>query len=264
MSRGPEADADEPEQTDASAALDDGAVADEPFDYEFTPASIKSMHRYFSFSAFGAHTVFRAMGKVESLGTENLKPDGPLIVAPLHMSLADPVLVGISLFDQGRMPHFLAKSSLFKGPLGVLLKGMGQIPVLRNSAGAGDSLVYAKKALDADQTVVIYPRGTLTADPDGWPDPSRTGAARLSVETGVPIVPAAHWGLQESLTKHSKKIVPHPRRHLRVLYGQRIDPAEYAGSSSGIVALTHRLTRVTAELLAELKDEPLPERFKDL
>src|SRR5690625_7652321 len=80
------------------------------------------------------------------------------------------------------MPHFLAKSSLFSGVLGIILKRIGQIPVLRASAQAGDSLAYAKQALAKGQTVVIYPEGTLTKDPQMWPQHFR------------PAPPGRPWG----------------------------------------------------------------------
>src|SRR5699024_7044713 len=59
-----------------------------------------------------------------------------IIVAAYHANHLDPILVGLALKRNGRMPHFLAKSSLFSGVLGIILKRIGQIPVLRASAQA--------------------------------------------------------------------------------------------------------------------------------
>ncbi|MCQ9367806.1 1-acyl-sn-glycerol-3-phosphate acyltransferase [Brevibacterium sp. 50QC2O2] len=205
--------------------------------------------------------LFRTMGKPHSHGFENVGDSGAVIVAGLHLSKVDPVLLSLDLWHHGRMPHFLAKASLFTGFLGVFMRPLAQIPVLRGSAGAAESLVSAKKALAAGEVVVIFPRGTLTADPDGWPDPSRTGAARLAIETGTPVVPAAHWGLQDTMTKHNKAVKPQFGRRMDLVYGERIDPAPYAGVPDGISRLTHEITYQTAALLARLRGVELPARF---
>ena len=61
-----------------------------------------------------------------------------------------------------------------------------QIPVVRHSEQAKDSLVHARAALEAGECVAIFPEGTITADPDGWPMTGRLGAARLALTTGDP------------------------------------------------------------------------------
>lgn len=51
--------------------------------------------------------------------------------------------------------------------------------------------------MDAGGAIIIYPEGTLTRDPDLWPMKGHTGAARLAIQTGAPVVPIAHWGAHE-------------------------------------------------------------------
>jgi 1-acyl-sn-glycerol-3-phosphate acyltransferase len=96
-----------------------------------------------------------------------------------------------------RRPRFLAKRELFRNPvLRTVLLGAGQIPVDR---GTGDRtpLLDAARALEAGEVVVIYPEGTsLTTDPDFAPGPGKNGAVRLSLMTGIPILPVATWGGQ--------------------------------------------------------------------
>ena len=45
--------------------------------------------------------------------------------------------------------------------------------------------------------MVIYPEGTITRDPDLWPMAGKTGAARIALRTGCPVVPIGQWGAQE-------------------------------------------------------------------
>ena len=147
----------------------------------FDPASVRSQNRAGTVAATAAFGLMRTATKMSVRGVEHLPPAGTgIIAAAYHANHLDPILVGLALKRNGRMPHFLAKSTLFTGVLGKILKTIGQIPVLRASASAGDSLEYAKDALANGQTVVIYPEGTLTKDPELWPRRAAPGSARWS------------------------------------------------------------------------------------
>src|ERR1700709_818583 len=110
----------------------------------------------------------------------------------------------------GRIPHFLAKESVFKGFAGTLLRGAGQIPVARDSRDAHQSLAAARADLHAGNVIVIYPEGSVTRDPEWWPMQARTGAARLALTTDAVVVPVAQWGPQRLHDYHAKKL------HLRL------------------------------------------------
>lgn len=130
-------------------------------------------------------------------GLDRVPAEGPLIVAGNHLSYIDPFAHGLFVVHAGRRPRFLAKQELFDLPLiGYVLRRAGQIPVRR---GTGDQapLVGAADALDRGEVVVVYPEGTTTTtNPDFSPGPAKTGAVRLSLMTGVPILPVATWGGQ--------------------------------------------------------------------
>ena len=57
---------------------------------------------------------------------------------------------------------------------------------------------------------MIYPEGTLTRDPDLWPMTGKSGAARIALATGCPVIPVGQWGAQEILPPYAKKPRPLP------------------------------------------------------
>jgi 1-acyl-sn-glycerol-3-phosphate acyltransferase len=130
-------------------------------------------------------------------GLEAIPPEGPLIVAGNHLSYVDPIAHAYFVVKAGRRPRFLAKQELFDNRLvGTVLRGVRQIPVDRGSGGRA-ALDEAVRALEAGEVVVIYPEGTTaTTNPDFSPGRGRTGAVRLALRTGVPILPVATWGGQ--------------------------------------------------------------------
>jgi 1-acyl-sn-glycerol-3-phosphate acyltransferase len=138
--------------------------------------------------------VVRAWVRLECHGMEHL-PDGPTIVAANHLSYFDPLCLGSCLHEAGRKVQFLAKSELFGNrALGWLLSGAQQIPVYRETRDAAKALEAAVRALDRGATVVVYPEGTTTKNPDFSPLPPKNGVARLAALTGAPVVPVGQWG----------------------------------------------------------------------
>lgn len=231
----------------------------------FDPAAVRSQRRVAFAVATTAYGAFRLTSKIRVENPENLPQRTGAIVAAYHSNHLDPILVGLAVWRNGRLPHFLAKSSLFSGALGAVLKGLGQIPVLRASAQAGDSLEYAKEALRRGEVVVIYPEGTLTKDEEFWPQHFKTGTARLALETAAPIIPVAHWGLEE--VKPRGRMVPRPRplRHTSVVrFGEPIeyhDLWQAREDNRSKTILTRRLTNTIAAMVADLSGRPLPQRF---
>ena len=126
---------------------------------------------------------------------ENLPSGGGFIITPNHMSQFDPLLVAHFVYASGRWPRVLAKASIWKVPfVGFMLRKTLQIPVERGSVEAVKSLDTLIAALQQGGVVVIYPEGTTTREPDLWPMRGKTGAARLALVTGAPVVPMATWG----------------------------------------------------------------------
>ncbi|WP_035782421.1 lysophospholipid acyltransferase family protein [Arthrobacter sp. H14] len=195
-------------------------------------------------------------------GVENLPKDQGFIICPNHVTEIDPVVVGHFIYNQGVLPHFLAKESLFKIPVfGAALRGSKQIPVYRGSVGAQESLQVAKEVLDDGGGIIIYPEGTLTRDPDYWPMQGRTGAARLALETGAPVVPIAHWGAQQLFPRYAKRLYPFPRKTVRLVAGKPVDLSAYEGrplDKATLQEVTDVILDAITDLLSELRGEPAP------
>lgn len=89
----------------------------------------------------------------------------------------------------------------------------------------------------------------------------RTGAARLALQTGAPVVPMAHWGDQELLPRYSKKMYPFPRKHVTVSVGQPVDLNDLRGGPRTRAVLqeaTDRIMDAITALTAELRQEEAP------
>jgi 1-acyl-sn-glycerol-3-phosphate acyltransferase len=184
-------------------------------------------------------------------GAEHLPTEGAALVVLNHPSYIDPVLDAIFVHRLGRVPRFFAKSSLWKIPvLKSVLNGAGQIPVYRGTDQAGDSLRAGHAALRDGKVVVIYPEGTLTADPDGWPGESRTGAARLALDTDVPVIPAAKWGTKDILDTKRRRFRPFPRKAVTMVFGEPLDLGAYRAREFD-AALLREVTEVIMDGVRE-------------
>jgi 1-acyl-sn-glycerol-3-phosphate acyltransferase len=72
------------------------------------------------------------------------------------------------------------------------------------------------------ELVVVYPEGSLTRDPDLWPMRGKTGAARLALLAGVPVIPVVQWGPQEVLAPYSRRLHLVPRRTVTLAAGEPV------------------------------------------
>lgn len=125
-------------------------------------------------------------------------PDGPIIVISNHTSYADGILLAIACRKLGRSLRLLATAGVFRTPvIGPIARRLGFIPVRRGSADAAGALDDAAAALAAGEAIGLYPEGRITRHPERWPERSKTGAVRLALRTGAPIVPVAMVGAHE-------------------------------------------------------------------
>lgn len=197
------------------------------------------------------------------IGAENLPRDRGYVLCSNHISYADPLTGAHFLFDNGALPRFLGKEAVFRTPVvGAIVRGAGQIPVYRETGDAGQAFAAAVEAVERGECVVIYPEGTLTRDPGLWPMRGKTGAARVALETGCPVIPMAQWGPQDMLAPYSRRLRLWPRTPVTVRVGPPVDLSRFAGRRVDGAALQQAtdavLDDITA-LLAEIRGERPPQ-----
>ena len=202
-------------------------------------------------------------------GQHHLPLEGGAIVVANHISNIDPLLVGEYLVYGGRWPRFLAKEEVFRWPIvGWVARSTDQIPVHRDSERARDALAHARAALARGKLVVVYPEGTISADPDLWPMTGRRGAAQLALETGLPVVPLAQWGAHRILGGRyvEWRRLLHGRQDVHLEAGPPVDLTEFraripeneAPSKALLDAVTEQLLDTLTRMVGDLRGEQPP------
>jgi 1-acyl-sn-glycerol-3-phosphate acyltransferase len=145
-----------------------------------------------------ALATLRVMGwDVRTTGIEHIPARGPAVIAANHVGYLDFVFLGMGAHRRGRLVRFMAMKEAFGHWLGgPMLRGMRHIPVDREG-DAKASLEPAIRAIRSGEIVGIHPEGGMSRS--FVPAPGKTGAARLAIEGGAPLVPAAVWGSQRIL-----------------------------------------------------------------
>jgi 1-acyl-sn-glycerol-3-phosphate acyltransferase len=185
-----------------------------------------------------------------------------MILAANHLSYFD--VLALSLFSDhaGRYPVFLAKSSLFDiKVLGPIIRKLGQLPVYRDQSDAALVLRDAEQGVRNGACVIFYPEATVTRDPDLWPMVAKSGAARLALATGAPVIPVAHWGAQDILPYGSVKPRLLPRKRVQVLAGPPVDLSAFEGqplTSENLRQATALIMADITQLLATLRVQTPP------
>ncbi|HNV10801.1 MAG TPA: lysophospholipid acyltransferase family protein [Propionibacteriaceae bacterium] len=214
--------------------------------------------------ARGVHGVMNVIAKRDWRHAEKIPQTGGLLFVANHISNADPIALGEFIIYSGRWPRMIAKIDLFRYPvIGPFARGCGQIPVDRTSTNAADVLKAAEDAIAGGLAVLIYPEGTITGDPLGWPMVPRTGAARLALATRCPVVPIGQWGANEIMPGRTVTR-PHffPRKTMTMLVGDPIDLSDlYSDEPSrhDVQVASERIMDVITDLVAEIRQETPPE-----
>ena len=129
-------------------------------------------------------SIVRAMYRLEVVGADRLPVTGSVVIAPSHDSVLDGIILGAAI---SRELRFLAKAELWRSRLlAWMLDGLGAIRITR---GHGDQLALARmrQALEAGQTVAIFPQGAVRSE-RVW----HRGAARMALVTGAPLAGPPH------------------------------------------------------------------------
>ena len=173
-------------------------------------------------------------------GVDHIPATGGGVIATNHVGHLDFTFVGAGVRQQDkRLLRFLAKKELFDHRLaGPVMRGMKHIPVDREGR-ASQSINAGDDALRAGELIGMFPESTISRS--FVPLPGKTGAARMALDTGTPLIPGAVWGSQRILTKGRPRNL---QRHIVVTvdFGPPID------TSPG-----RDVHEVTADLMAAIE-----------
>jgi 1-acyl-sn-glycerol-3-phosphate acyltransferase len=138
--------------------------------------------------------VIYGLYRYRALGKEHLPARGGYVLAAGHVSNLDPWPLGMALWP-GRFLRFMAKSELFWPPLGWLIAGAGAFKVHRGRADR-EAIETAVRLARDGHVVAMFPEGTRRRKGlrKKWQAAAKTGAARIALEAGVPLVPAGIEG----------------------------------------------------------------------
>ena len=196
-------------------------------------------------------------------GAENLPRGRGFVVCPNHLSYLDPIVFAHFLFDNGHPPLFLGKerSSGSRSSAGMLRTPTRSRSTAR-PAGRPTRTGRRWTAVRSGKCVAIYPEGTLTRDPDLWPMAGKTGAARVALETGCPVIPVAQWGPRRCSRRTRKRLRLLPRKTMHVRAGPPVDlerPAAASRMTTGLLReATERIMAAITALLEEIRGEQAP------
>jgi 1-acyl-sn-glycerol-3-phosphate acyltransferase len=214
------------------------------------------------FAAVLVLPVLRVWTKPTWTEQHNIPAAGGVIIVPNHASQFDPLVVAHYIYDADRWPRFLAKASLWDIPvLGPFLRKVKQIPVERGSVEAVRSLDVLVDAVQQGGAVVIYPEGTTTKEPGLWPMRGKTGAARLALATGAPVIPVANWGAYKIFDARTGKLKPGLRVPVSVTSGPPVDLGRWAGApptKAVLDEMTEAIMLDIRDMVAGLRGEEPP------
>lgn len=199
-------------------------------------------------------------------GGENIPATGGCVVAVNHISQIDPLTLAHFLYDHGRLPRYLTKDGLWNAPLlDKVLDNSQMIPVSRQSTDAARAFDAAVEAVRRGECIGVYVEGSITRDPDGWPMRGKTGAARIALATGCPVIPVGQWGAQDLLPAYSTRPRLFPRATVRYQAGPPVDLADLQGkplTNEVLHEATDRIMAAITHLVEDLRGETAPaQRF---
>ena len=181
-------------------------------------------------------------------GVHHIPPDGGAILSINHVGYLDFALTGTAALPTGRYVRFMAKKEVFDNKLaGPLMRGMHHICVDRSSGSA--SFVAALRALRSGEIVGIFPEGTISVSFEI--KELKSGAVRLAMAAGVPVIPTIVWGSQRIWTKKVKRNLRREKFPITVAFGEPL----YFDKQSNVEASESVLRETMIAMLHEVQDK---------
>lgn len=194
-------------------------------------------------------------------GQVHIPRKGGAILAMNHIGYLDFALIGTAALPTGRLVRFMAKKEIFDNKLaGPLMRGMHHINVDRSSGTA--SFVAALRALRSGEIVGIFPEGTISRSFEI--KELKTGAIRLAMGSGVPVIPTIVWGSQRIWTKGVKPDLRRKKVPIYVTFGKPMFFEKGADVEAGEKLLRETLLELLHEVQGKYPDNHVGQRWAPL
>jgi len=195
----------------------------------------------------------------------------PLLLAANHISVFDPFVMIAACRRIGITPRFLVASGILDAPVvGRPLRASGHLSIDRAGNNPLEQLAEIGAELRASRSpIVVYPEGRVTHDPGLWPERGKTGAARVALEAGVPVIPVSQWGAHETVCWGKETIssptdvlpqlrsgltAPLRRPTYRVHFGEPVNLSEFSDNKPGDAVRAHgRIMQAITDGLVPLR-----------
>lgn len=199
-----------------------------------------------------ARTVFFVQGlKFDVTGAENIPAEGGAVITINHTGYMDFTYAGLPARTPKRYIRFMAKKEVFDNPIsGPIMRTLRHIPVDRG-AGA-DSYKAAVEYLRRGELVGVYPEATISRSFEI--KEFKSGAARMAIEAGVPIIPMTIWGAQRVWTKGHPKRLGRTNTPISIAVGEPIRPPAEADEQA-VAELTRTVRSTMQEMLLGLQQD---------
>jgi len=198
-----------------------------------------------------ARAAFRTLGiHFDIVGAQNIPSTGGAVLASNHVSYLDFLFCGFAA--RPRLVRFMAKEAVFRHPVsGPLMRGMHHIPVDREAGIA--SFRAALAALNEGEVVGVFPEATISTS--FAIKELKTGAVRLAMATGTPLIPMITFGGQRLFTKGRPKDWSRGRT-IAMTIGEPMIVNRGDDSEVATNALRARLTELLTATVARYPDRP--------
>lgn len=201
-----------------------------------------------------AKGLFKAQNmKFRLEGAEHVPTSGGAVLVSNHISYLDFIFAGLAAHPSRRLVRFMAKKEVFENRIsGPLMRGMHHIPVDRE-AGAS-SYAAALKALRGGEVVGVFAEATISRS--FRVKEIKSGAVRMAVAGGVPMIPVGLWGTQRLWTKGRPRRLLQRNVPITILTGEPMLPKRGDDYDKWTSELHARMSELVEKAQREYPDKP--------
>jgi 1-acyl-sn-glycerol-3-phosphate acyltransferase len=191
--------------------------------------------------------------KIRVEGSDNVPREGGAVLASNHIGYLDFIFAGFGAHPSKRLVRFMAKQEVFKHAIGgPLMRGMKHIPVDRESGI--QSYRDALTALKSGEVVGIFPEATISTS--FTVKEVKSGATRLAMSAGVPLIPVAVWGTHRLWTKGRPRDLTRRHTPITILVGEPLHPGRKDNTDAVTAELRSRMSALVDKAQREYPDKP--------